>query len=140
MYRGPAQGLRNALGHWAVRILTLSRYSHCELEIDGVCYSSSFRDGGVRAKVIEDLETSGHWDLFPVEIDEAQALRRFQADAGKHYSWVGMLRVCPLLRWLPRRDATQRFCSDEVAWMAGLADPETYSPQDVLDALIFEEA
>jgi hypothetical protein len=136
MYKGPARGIKNKLGHWLVCLLTWSKYSHVELEIAGACYSSSLRDGGVRAKVIPDLETSGHWDVFPVEIDVQRALARFTTDRGKHYSWLGMLRVCPLLAWLPRRDATQRFCSDEVAWMCGADDPETFSPEDVLDAYV----
>jgi hypothetical protein len=132
MYKGPATGLKNRLGHWAVRLLTWSRYSHIELEIDAVCYSSSFRDAGVRAKVIPDLATSGHWDLLPVQCDEARALARFNADRGKPYDWPGMLRVCPLLRWLPRGDGA-RFCSEEVAWMLCMRDPETLSPQRLLN-------
>jgi hypothetical protein len=132
MYRGPATGLRNKIGHWAVCLFTISPYSHVELVIDGVCYSASFRDGGVRAKVIDDLETSGHFDLFPIEIDRELALARFEADKGKPYDWLGMLRVFPFLQWLPRRDAA-RFCSEEVGWMLGAQDPETLSPEDVLE-------
>lgn len=141
MYKGPASGLKDKLVHWSICLLDSIRqsvkrgqstpviYSHVELLIDGVCYSSSSRDGGVRSKIIEDLETSGHWDLFPVTIDKEQAIARFLGDAGKHYSWVAMERV--LFPLLPRRDATQRFCSDEVAYMLGDPDPETLSPYDV---------
>jgi hypothetical protein len=131
MYKGPATGWRNKLGHWAVCFFTASRYGHIELVIDGVCYSASFRDGGVRAKVIADLETSGHWDLFRISADRDLALARFGADGPKPYDWLGMLRVFPLLRWLPRIDG-KRFCSEEVAWMLGHADPETLSPAAVL--------
>lgn len=149
LYKGPAAGFKNILGHWLVcaldtinqsikrRRIVLAIYSHVELQIDGVCYSSSFRDhtpltpnGGVRSKVITDFS---RFDLYPCTVDKEAALARFKADEGKHYSWVAMLRVCPLLRWLPRRDATQRFCSDEVAFMLGVQDPETLSPQDVLE-------
>jgi hypothetical protein len=133
MYRGPATGWKNRLGHWIVCFLTFSRYSHCELVIDGVCYSSSFRDGGVRAAVIATLETSGHWDLYEVVGDEKLALQRFARDEGKPYDWPGMLRVCALLRWLPRGDGA-RFCSEEVAYLLGAHDPETFSPREVLAA------
>lgn len=146
MYKGPASGLKNVLGHWLVCVLDTARqsikhgrlvlvkYSHVELQIDGTCYSSSFRDGGVRSKVISDLS---HFDLFPVTVDKEAALDRFKWDEGKHYSWVGMLRV--LLPFLPRRDATQRFCSDEVAFMLGAADSETFSPYDVLDRYVLSK-
>lgn len=141
MYKGPASGLKDELVHLAIcaldsmrqsikqRKLVLVIYSHCELMIDGVCYSSSSRDGGVRSKVIDDLETSGHWDLFSLTTDKEAALARFLGDKGKHYSWVAMERV--LFPLLPRRDATQRFCSDEVAYMLGDPDSETLSPYDV---------
>lgn len=125
LYKGPATGLRNKVGRWLVCALTLSRYSHVELVLHGVSYTSSFIDGGVRSKVI-DL-ASGHWDLISIEGDEQLAYDRFFADRGKPYDWLGMLRVSPLLRWLPRRGSS-RFCSEEVAWMLGLDDPETFSP------------
>jgi hypothetical protein len=35
-----------------IRWWTGSQYSHCELIVRGVCYSSTIRDGGVRAKVM----------------------------------------------------------------------------------------
>lgn len=135
MYRGPATGWKNKLGHWGICLLTISPYSHVELVIDGVCYSSSYRDGGVRAKIVPDLRTSGHFDLFPIQIDTAAALARFYADAGKPYDWVGLWRVSWLFRWL-RPSTEKRFCSEEVIWMAlGVNDPETFSPKDVLAAL-----
>jgi hypothetical protein len=135
MYRGTPTDWKNRLGHWLVCALTTSKYSHVELFYDGVCYSSSYRDGGVRAKVITDLNDSGHWDLFPITIDVEPVGARFKADEGKPYGWRGMLRVCPLLRWLPRRDG-ERFCSEEVAHMLGASDPETFSPEDVLETYV----
>ena len=49
-YKGPAKGLTNKLGRLLVCLGTLSRYSHCELVIQGVCYSASARDGGCGAR------------------------------------------------------------------------------------------
>jgi hypothetical protein len=133
MYKGPATGLLFQLAHWAICLVTRSKYSHVELEINGVCYSSSFRDGGVRAKVITDLDTSGHFDMYPITCDEQAALGRWMRDGPKPYDWLGMLRVCPELRWLPRING-KRFCSEEVAYMLGLIpDPETLSPQTLLE-------
>lgn len=126
LYKGPPTKPLFWLGEGFIRLCTLSKYSHCELVINGVCYSSSYRDGGVRAKFI-DLN-SGKWDLLPVDGDEKLAIARFAADKGKRYDWLGMLRVCPLLRWLPRNDS-KRFCSEMVAWMLGTEDPERFSPE-----------
>ena len=38
-----------------------SVFSHVELEIDGVCYSSSNRDRGVRSKVIDTLPVNVYY-------------------------------------------------------------------------------
>lgn len=130
LYKGPASTLRNKLGHWLVCTLTLSPYSHVELVIDGVCWSASYRDGGVRPAII-DL-TSGHWDVFPIFGDRDKALEWFGAHAGAAYDWPGMLRVCPALRWLPRR-GKKFFCSEAVGAALGHPDPETLSPVNVLD-------
>jgi len=111
MYKGPAGTLQQKALHWLIcaldsvrqsgkrRRLVLVRYSHCELVIAGVCYSSSNRDGGVRPKVI-DL-ASGHWDVFHVDGDEAAALAWFRQHDGQNYDWYGVLRFCRPLRCLP---------------------------------------
>lgn len=130
MYRGPASGLRNTLVHAAVCVLTFSRYSHVELVINGICWSASPRDGGVRGKQI-DLST-GRWDLFPVQGNKESALSWFMRHRAQGYDWAGQLRCCPLLRWLPKRPH-KRFCSEAVAAALGHPQPETLSPQAVLD-------
>lgn len=149
LYKGPATGFRNRLGHVLTCIADTIRqsirarrfvrviYSHVELVIDGTCYSSSFRDGGVRKKVIPDLRTSGHFDIVRIRIDAAAAIARFEQDEGKAYDWLGMLRCSRWFSWLPL-SKDKRFCSEEVIWMAmGVKDPETYSPEDTRWALLF---
>lgn len=137
MYKGPASGFKNKVGRLIVCAFTFSRYSHCELVIEGYGYSSSFMDGGVRKKLINF--GSGHWDLYDIDASALQLralghdlmLERFAQELGKPYDWIGMLRVSPLLRWLPRRDA-ERFCSEEVAYLLGASDPERFSPIAIL--------
>lgn len=124
-YKGPPTELQHRLAHWLICVLTFSRYSHVELVIDGVCWSSSFRDGGVRPARIN--LASGHWDVFEVAGDPERALAWFRAHRGEPYDWWGMLRVCPLLRWLPRTPFA-RFCSEAMAAALGAQDPETFSP------------
>lgn len=125
-YKGPATGITNKLGRLLVCIGTLSRYSHCELVIQGVCYSASARDGGVRSKVI-DL-ASGHWDVVDVPGDEAAALAWFCAHMGEAYDWMGVLRFAlPFLRQRPGK----WFCSEAVAEALGVADSAGVSPGDL---------
>lgn len=113
----------------AICIGTLSKYSHAELVIDGVCWSSSVRDGGVRQKQI-DLD-SGHWDVYEVldVFDEAQALEWFKAHEGNPYDWMGIVRfVLPFVKQRP----DQFFCSEAVATALGYADASKMTPKDLL--------
>jgi hypothetical protein len=132
LYKGPADGWLHKLGHWIVCTFTSSKYSHVELVIDGVCYSSTMRDTppGVRSKVI-DL-TSGRWDLYAIEGDEQQAIGWFKAHAGQAYDFAGVLRFG--LPFLPQR-ADEWFCSESVAAALGVASPEGYTPQSLLDLM-----
>ena len=125
-YKGPATGLVNKIGRLLVCLGTLSRYSHCELVVQGVCYSASARDGGVRGKVI-DLG-SGHWDVVDVPGDEVAALAWFERHQGDHYDWMGVLRFAlPFLRQRPGK----WFCSEAVAEALGVADSAGVSPGDL---------
>ena len=125
-YKGPASGLKNKLGRLLVCIGTWSKYSHCELVINGMCYSASARDGGVRAKLI-DL-ASGHWDVVDVPGDAMRALMWFQAHQGQPYDWLGVLRFAlPVLRQRPG----EWFCSEAVAAMLGMGDSAGVTPGDL---------
>jgi hypothetical protein len=55
LYKGRG-GIANAVIRW----WTGSIYSHCELVVDGLCYSSSVMDKGVRRKQI-DLADGKIW-------------------------------------------------------------------------------
>ena len=64
---------------------TDSKYSHCELVIDDIWYSSSPRYGKVRAKQI--IPKKDHWDFINVEIDKEQFLKFFYKNKDKKYDW-----------------------------------------------------
>lgn len=70
-----------------IRAVTFSKYSHCELVINELCYSSSPRDGGVRVKYINLHD--GKWDLFPINGDDQKAREWFIKNVGKKYDWLG---------------------------------------------------
>lgn len=126
-YKGPP---RNAfwhlLSHYAIRLWTWSKWSHAELVIDGLCLSSSVRDGGVRAKHI-DLE-SGRWDVVSINIDEQAALNWFHQHDSDKYDWAGIWRfVIPLLPHHPRR----QFCFEAIGNALGFAGAHKLTANDL---------
>ena len=97
---------------------TRSPYSHVEIVIEGVCYSSSLRDGGVRKKVI-DLDKP-HWRVIPIDRrDEETALRVFRRYEGQPYGYWDLLTQ-HVLR-LPVDDPGL-LCSELCALMLGLPE------------------
>lgn len=124
LYKGPpVNDWMHSFAHWAVCAFTGSRYSHCELVIDGRSYSASARDGGVRTKVIDF--TSGRWDLLPIQGDEAAAVAWFMEHDGAPYDWAGVLRFA--LPFLPQRRG-QWFCSEACGAALGIAQPHKLTP------------
>lgn len=127
-YRGPATKPWDRFRHWCVRAWTNSKWSHVELVIDGICHSSSPRDGGVRAKVI-DLR-SGKWDVIDIQADTARALQWFKDHDGQDYDWAGIARfVLPLL---PHND-DQWFCFESVSAALGLENPHKMTANKLYD-------
>lgn len=127
MYRGPARGFLHKLSHWGICLYTLSRWSHCEIVIDGVCYSSSARDGGIRAKAINLHD--GKWDVFYLDgVSKDDVLEWFNKNMGKPYDWFGVARfVLPFLRQRP----DEWFCSEACAEAIGVRDGCGMSPDDL---------
>ena len=131
LYKGPTgSSIRHFISHWAIRIWTWSKYSHAELVIDGICYSSSVRDGGVRAKRI-NLD-SGKWDVFDVpatQEDMEYALAWFAENRGSAYDWLGIKRfVVPFVR----HDPDKWFCFEAVGDMLGLAGTHKLTANDLM--------
>lgn len=131
-YKKPSSGFLKKLIHYGICIATLSRYSHCELVINGICYSSSGRDNGVRKKFIPDLYTSGHWDIFTLEdYDAIKALKVFEENNGCGYDYLGVAKY--IFPFIPNRK-NRWYCSEINAVMLGL--PKEQTPQDLFNKLI----
>jgi hypothetical protein len=130
MYKGPASSRWDRFRHWCIRFWTNHPYSHCELLIDGICYSSSARDGGVRCKVIDT--GSGHWDLYEIEGNKGAALEWFIFNQGCAYDWAGIARF--VFPFLPHR-SRQWFCFEAIGAMLGLPNPEDLDAPDLMNAL-----
>lgn len=118
-YKGTDEWLDRLTQWW-----TRSAYSHCELVIDGLAYSSSPRDGGVRVKAGIDF-TSAHWDVIHVRAHAPSVCAWFEQHARQRYDYVGLLGF--VLPWhLGSRRAW--FCSEACAAALGLREPETFDP------------
>lgn len=132
-YKGRTR-LFNRLVSWWLR----GPYSHCELVVwstEGgysLCISSSFMDGGVRAKWMAlDPE---HWDLLPApaHCTEEYALQWHADHDGARYDVWG------LVGFLWRRvtgDRRKFFCSEAVAEMLGFAEAWRLDPMNFWVAL-----
>lgn len=113
-----------AVTHWP---RTAGRFSHGEwLAPNGLCYSSSFRDGGVRHKYVD--VRSGRWVLYTVPAT--------QAEIDAHYQWFFDHRddkydVASLAGFvLPWRvsDSKRVFCTECHAACRGLEEPRLWHP------------
>lgn len=105
---------------------TGSIYSHCELVVDGVCYSSSVMDGGVRSKLIELDPTK--WDVIDLPwADGDQVVAYFRETDHHRYGWFGL--VTSQLFNLNRETAGAQFCSQWCAAALGLPAPSSLSPR-----------
>lgn len=108
---------------------TNSEFSHCELVIDGICHSSSIRDGGVRAKRI-NLAGRPHWQVLPLPgADAGRALAFFQRTKGEPYGWLDL--VLHQVFRSPAGDQRGWFCSEWVAEALGMVAPRSFSPGDL---------
>lgn len=110
----------------AIQWWTDSIYSHCELVVDGLCYSSSAMDGGVRCKEIHlDPEK---WDVIDLPwADGAQIVAYFRATDHHRYGWVGL--VTSQLFNLNRETAGAQFCSQWCGAALALPAPSSLSPR-----------
>lgn len=105
---------------------TGSIYSHCELVVDGQCYSSSAMDGGVRCKAI-DLD-SVKWDVLELRwADAAQVVAYFHETDHHRYGWLGLI-FSQLLN-LNRDTAGAQFCSQWCGAALCLPAPASLSPR-----------
>lgn len=112
------------IGGRVIAAWTRSPYSHCEIVIDGLCYTSSIRDGGVRVKRIDT--SAQHWDVIPItwaSADAAQAV--FRQMAGLPYGWLDLIGQHVLRLPITGRGV---ICSELCAAMLLLPRPESYSP------------
>ena len=107
-----------------------SIFSHVELEIDGVCYSSSNRDKGVRSKVI-DTSNAQKWLSFDLkkDIDKNICLNYFKSVEGQKYDWLNIF-FSQIIK-LNIQSRNKQICSEFVANCLGLENAHKYSPESL---------
>lgn len=131
LYKGPPSSLIHNISHYITRLGTWSKYSHAELVIDGICYSSSARDGGVRSKLI-DL-SSGHWDVFNLTDNKqvkAKALAWFVEHHGNPYDYRNIVRyVLPFIG----HNKNHWVCYEAVGAALGIKRPHTLTAEKLLE-------
>ena len=123
LYKHKRTGLAG-IGPALIRWWTKSEYSHCELVIGDMAYSSSVQDGGVRCKEIEFAPE--RWDFIDLHwADQGAVLRYFRMTESEPYGWTDLL-----WRQIFNRpgDAHGAFCSEWCAAALGLTNPQQYSP------------
>ena len=112
------------VGAALIRWWTKSPYSHCELIVGDLWYSSSLRDGGVRVMRIDP--DPDHWDFVELPWVEPVRVKAFYAKtAGQRYSWADLIKRQIFNR---EGDSDGYFCSEWCAGAAGVQFPQTYSP------------
>lgn len=113
-----------------IRWRTHSRYSHVELVIDGLCYSSAAGDGGVRAKRFDIGLSFREWSLIELPwADPHRVFNLYSRTAGSGYDWQGVI----VGRLLDSHSNKRRryFCSEWVAEALGFDEPWRFTPGDL---------
>ena len=130
LYKGPPSSLIHKISHYITRLWTWSKYSHAELVIDGKCYSSSARDGGVRGKEIN--LSSGHWDVFDITSNEdikQKALLWFSSHDGQAYDYRNVVRyVFPFIG----HNRNQWVCYEAIGAALGIDKPHKLDADKLL--------
>lgn len=129
LYKG-----KGTIANTAIRQWTSSQYSHCELVVDGWCYSSSVMDRGVRRKLI-DLD-SGNWDVIELPWADPEYVRDyFDRTDDQSYGW-GALITSQLLN-LGISGSKSQFCSEWCANALQVPNASAYSPHTLLELCEF---
>ena len=129
LYKG-----KGLIGNAMIRWWTSSQYSHCELVVDGICYSSSLMDKGVRKKVI-DLKPE-NWYLVDLPSYLApEVLEYFELTKGQKYGWLDLIRS-QIFNTASDEEGTS-FCSEWCAKAIGIPSPTIYSPKTLHLLLLY---
>jgi len=121
-----------------IRFWTRSKYSHCELIINGIWYTSISRKDDISKGITKRklLPKEGHWDYIEIEgldYNKVQdSIEFFNSQLNKKYDWLGIF----LSQFIPLKiqDKDKWFCSEIDSKMLKISgfnlslEPNQYSP------------
>jgi len=128
-YRGKKRFLDRLIQWW-----TGDTYSHCEVVINNIGYSSSHVDGGVRSKWI-DFQDSTVWDLYPIEFADAEDIIRYYQETKCTKYYMLDLILSQVLRTRLNIKNSQ-FCSEWCANALRLPDPRSHTPGSLIRLIV----
>ncbi|OOS24643.1 enoyl-CoA hydratase [Moraxella pluranimalium] len=116
-YHGKATKRWHRVCDAITKFFTRGKYSHCEIAVHlhgnrYKCYSSSYRDGGVRVKVM--VLDPNKWDLLPLDVSAMQVQQYFGATRGASYDLVGALGCVAGLRQHPHKYFCSEWCFNAI--------------------------
>lgn len=121
LYKG-----KGCIGNYLIRKWTSSKYSHCEIVIGDLCYSSSLMDCGVRAKKIDLKEEN--WDFIALpEYLIPSVLYYYEKTKDYSYSWLDLIRS-QIFNKVQDQEYSS-FCSEWCAAALGIPNPTIYNPR-----------
>lgn len=123
-YKGPGNIVVKGIRSW-----TGGEYSHVELIVDDLWYSSSVQDGGVRAKKIE--MNPDHWAIMDLPwADAEKILRYFEKTKNAKYGMYDL--ITKQFFRLPLPDSDAQFCSEWCASALGMIRCRNIDPSDLM--------
>lgn len=112
-YKGPGNWTDKLIRYW-----TESKYSHCEIVINGLWYTSSWYDGGVRRLQLD--YNPDNWDFIELTgYDESVVIDFYHNTKGMPYDLKGIIlsQILPL----NKNSKAKWFCSEWCATALGLS-------------------
>jgi len=130
-----------AKGGWIDKVIrwgTRAPHSHVELVDDlGVWWTSSHRDGGVRAKMM--TPRPGHWDYIDIpdsiDIDWRPFIKANSENAKYDYAGIMLSQMISMARHNPNK----WFCSEICAASLGFESPHTISPGRLYELMQWQQ-
>lgn len=125
---------KGKIGNSAVRAWTGRQESHCELIVEGLAYSSSLMDKGVRKKYI-DFD-SENWYVVDIPwASKERVIAHYEKTKSNKYGWWSLITSQLFNR--NQDDSKADFCSEWCARALGLPSPNSYSPGTLADMAEF---
>lgn len=128
-----------------IRIITNSKYSHCELLLpDGRMFSSDGWNNGIVRYT--DKYTLCNWDFVNIDITEYELstlLSWCDHKVGLKYDWMGVARfIIPFLKQDPEKWFCSELCCAALKFIGKLSrkvESFKMSPQNLYDTLVNHE-